>query len=85
MHNVGSYMELTLSLRALSVFTKMESVIYMFLVSDCKGGLNAPKYVLFEFFMQKLRGSEVLLVDDLKSTWECDVHVVDILKLVLYF
>ena len=57
----------------------------MSLVSDCKGDLNAPKYVLFESRMQKLRGPKVLLVDDLKSAWECDVHVMDILKLVLYF
>jgi hypothetical protein len=31
---------------------------------------NAPKHVLFELWMQKLDGFQILLVDDSKPTWE---------------
>lgn len=43
------------------------------------GDSNPSKYDLCDLRMQKLQGFVVLLFDDPKSTWMCDVEEVDIL------
>ena len=54
----------------------------MYLVGQLKGDSYAPKYVLVELRLQKLQCCKVLLVDDVKSTHEPHVRVMDIIIIV---